>query len=44
MYKKHLNLDNLTLSLLFFIVFHSKLKINLFLEHVLEALLMHPFS
>ena len=34
----HLNLDELTLSLLFFMSFDNKFKINLFLEHFLEAL------
>ena len=38
MYKIHLNLDELTLSRLFFIGFDSKLKINLFLKHFLKAL------
>ena len=38
MYKIHLNLDELTLSLLLFMDFDSKFKINLFLEQFLEAL------
>ena len=33
MYKIHLNLDELTLSSLFFMGFDNKFKINLFLEH-----------
>ena len=36
MYKIHLNLDELTLSLLFFMGFDNKFKINLFLEHFLR--------
>ena len=38
MYKIHLNLDELTLSLLLLMGFDNKFKINLFLEHFLEAL------
>ena len=38
MFKIHLNLDELTLSLLLFMGFDNKLKINFFLAYFLEAL------
>ena len=38
MYKIHLNLDELTLSLFFFMGFDNKSKINLFLEDFLSLL------
>ena len=36
MYKIHLHLDEVTLSLLFFMGFDNKFKINLFLGHFLR--------
>ena len=41
MYKIHLNLDELTLSLLFFMGFDNKFKINLFFG---GFRIMQPFS